>query len=58
MTTKALPEIFTLSLSESSFWSSANLTNIEGDVLSAYSTSASASAVAHDEHQCTGFFPL
>jgi hypothetical protein len=28
-----------------------------GDVTSAYSTSASASAVTHDAHHCTGFFP-
>jgi hypothetical protein len=32
-------------------------TYAEGDVMSAYSTSASASAVVHDAHQSTGFFP-
>src|SRR6185369_16005030 len=36
---------------------SLNITKIEGEVWSAYSTSASARAVTHDEHQCTGFLP-
>ena len=37
---------------------SANRTQIEGLVWSAYSTSASASAVRSLMHQCTGFRPL
>jgi len=35
-----------------------NFTKIEGAEESAYSTSASASAVTQEEHQYTGFFPL
>ena len=38
--------------------STSNFTNTEGDSLSAYSTSASASAVTHEWHQWTGFLPL
>ena len=37
---------------------SANRTQMEGLVWSAYSTSASASAVRSLMHQCTGFRPL
>ncbi|MFC1566632.1 hypothetical protein ACFL4A_02200 [bacterium] len=34
-----------------------NFTNTDGDLWSAYSTSASANAVSHDLHQYTGFCP-
>ena len=36
---------------------SGNSTKIDGDRWGSYSTSASASAVRHPMHQCTGFLP-